>query len=155
MMLDMTLGKDPMMSMRQWNMSMDNVSSAIVDSMSKEMQKSMEKTMMDNMTSAEKMIAYDMHILDVMTRGLKSHEDKYLKVKSMQCTGFREAFSCVVNNLQTTSGLRSDVAGLIAGVGSHLYVVVSNMCEKERSCDLGKGEFNSFKNTIQDQHFQV
>jgi hypothetical protein len=141
MMLDMTMGKDPMKWMSQWNMTMDNVSSSIVEKMSKDMEKEMKKTMKDDKSSEGKMVKYDMHILDVMTSGLESQEDKYLKVKSMQCAGVTKAFSCIVGSLQTTPGLRSDVEGFLMEVASRLYVVVSSMCEKDRSCDLGKGEF--------------
>lgn len=140
MMFDMTMGIDPMMKMRQWNMSLDNVSSSIIHMMAKETKMYMDAMMKDGMSSEEKMIAFDMHILELMTRGIKSHQDKYLKVKTMQCAGAMQAFTCVVNELQRSTGLHSDAVGFIASVGSNLYVVVSDMCTKERVCDLVQGE---------------
>ncbi|XP_061194923.1 uncharacterized protein LOC133203073 [Saccostrea echinata] len=134
---DMIMGNDPMMKMSQWKMSMDNISSSVIDMMSKEMEKSMAKMMKEDKSSEGKMAAFNLHVLDLMTRGLKSHQDMYLKVKAMQCMGATQAFNCIVNNLRSSSsGLRSDVAGFIAGVGSELYVVINDMCAKERSCDL-------------------
>lgn len=140
MMFDMTMGIDPMMKMRQWNMSLDNVSSSIIHMMAKETKMYMDAMMKDGMSSEEKMIAFDMHVLEMMTRGIKSHQDKYLKVKTMQCAGAMQAFTCVVNELQRSTGLHSDAVGFIASVGSNLYVVVSDMCMKERACDLVQGE---------------
>lgn len=140
MMFDMTVGIDPMIKMRQWNMSLDNVSSSILHMMAKETKMYMDAMMKDGMSSEEKMIAFDMHVLEMMTRGIKSHQDKYLKVKTMQCAGATQAFTCVVNELQRSTGLHSDAVGFIASVGSNLYVVVSDMCVKERACDLVQGE---------------
>ena len=139
-MFEMTVGRDPMMLMSKWNMSMNNVSSTIIQMMTKEIKEYMDKMLKENMNSENKLSSFNMHILDVMTRGIKSHQDKYLKVKAMQCNGATQAFSCIVNNLQRSSGLHSDAVAFVASVGSHLYVVVSDMCVKERSCDLAEGE---------------
>lgn len=136
----MTVGRDPMMMMSKWNMSMNNVSSTIIQMMTKETKEYMDKMLKENMNSENKLSSFNMHILDVMTRGIKSHQDKYLKVKAMQCNGATQAFSCIVNNLQRSSGLHSDAVAFVASVGSHLYVVVSDMCVKERSCDLAEGK---------------
>lgn len=90
----------------------------------------------NDINNEKKIIAFNIHVLKLITRNIKNHQNKYLKIKTIQYTETTQTFTYIINKLQKSTDLHNNTINFIANIKSNLYVIINNIYTKKKTYNL-------------------